>query len=140
MANPDNTYSRLRLARYATGDERGCGIAPRVADPRVATVRDGDLAEGHLNGAGQRLVADPNQDSLPDDETLRQLGELAFFNYPVQLVPLRKLNGDAAARYGLWVDAGQASAAWFTRKWPMGRGGSNSPAPRVTLTRSAVSS
>ncbi len=35
---------------------------------------------------------------------MRQLGEQAFFNYPVQLAPPVSLKADAPKRYGWWVD------------------------------------
>ena len=106
LVNPDNAYSRARLARYATGNDRDWDRAA-VWNPRVVAVRSGDLGGRDLSAAdpGQRLVADPNQELLPDDATLRQLGELAFFNYPVQLAPTFALNNEMVARYGLWVDA-----------------------------------
>jgi mono/diheme cytochrome c family protein len=106
LVNPNNAYSRTRLARYATGDERDWDRAA-VWNPRVVAVRSGDLGGRDLGAAdpGERLVADPNQEWLPDDGTLRQLGELAFFNYPVQLAPRFALNDEVVAQYGLWVDA-----------------------------------
>jgi hypothetical protein len=105
LVNPDNSYSRARLARYATGGDRDWDRAA-VWNPRVVAVRSRDLGGRHLRPAdpGQRLVADPNQEWLPDIATLRQLGELAFFNYPVQLAPPLALTNEVAAQYGLWVD------------------------------------
>jgi Cytochrome c len=106
LVNPDNAYSRTRLARYATGNDRDWDRAA-VWNPRVVAVRSADLGGRDLSAtdSGQRLVADPNQEWIPDDGTLRQLGELAFFSYPVQLAPPLVLNDEVVAKYGLWVDA-----------------------------------
>ncbi len=104
LVNPDNAYSKLRLARYASGDAADWDHLP-VWNPRVAPVRPGDLAAPSRTVVlGPPVVDDPDPDQVPDAASLRALGERAFFTYPAQLAAPTRLVGGATARYGLWVD------------------------------------
>ena len=86
LVNPDNAYSSLRLAHYASGDWERLA----VWNPRVAPVTVEDLDA--WPGAGS-LPADARALDLPDEATweptvpLESLGEQAFFRYPMQLAP-----------------------------------------------------
>jgi Cytochrome c len=113
LVNPDNRYSSLRLARYATGAaddwERLDAWNPRAAPLAVSGL---DAPPSLPRG----LPDDARALALPDEATwqpsrataasLVALGEEAFFRYPAQLAPpaLEPLTRDAATRYGLWLD------------------------------------
>jgi cytochrome c5 len=107
IVDPDNAYSRLRLAHYASGDEQDWDRLP-AWNPRVTPLRPEDLRRGGPapRDPGARVLADagPESERLPDEAALRRLGERAFFTYPVQLAPPVPLSADAASRYGWWVD------------------------------------
>jgi hypothetical protein len=114
LVNPDNGYSSLRLARYATGAtddwERLDAWNPRVAAVEV------NALDAPASTAPLDLPADARALTLPDETTwqtststsasLVALGEEAFFRYPAQLAPaaLSPLTRDATLRYGLWLD------------------------------------
>ncbi len=98
LVNPDNGYSRLRLAHYATGGDGDWDALP-VWNPPVATLgvdgwpRADELA---LDGS-----------AAGDDAARLALGEAAFFRYPVQLAPaLSSAFGslESLAVRGLWYD------------------------------------
>jgi hypothetical protein len=105
LVDPDNGYSRLRLERYATG---GPADWDRLVawNPPVVPLHTADLDGGETPQrieVAQALVFS-DEVTLPSDADLHALGEAAFFNYPVQLAPARRLNSSSAIRYGLWVD------------------------------------
>ncbi len=121
LVSQDNEYARLRLARYATGDARDWDGLP-VWNPRVATVRSGDLAGGRAStDPGRRVVADSDQHRLPDRAALRALGEEAFFTYPVQLAPSVAIDAAAVERYGLWIDRDRGVSGLVWAEMPDGQ-------------------
>lgn len=110
LVDPTNGYSKLRLARYATGDDDDWDRLD-AWNPRAAPVLPAALGRG-----APALPADATALAVPDEATwtpdaaslsaLVALGEQAFFRYPAQLAPpaLAALPAGADARYGLWVD------------------------------------
>jgi hypothetical protein len=109
LVNPDNQYSTLRLARYATGKPDDWDALP-AWNPRVAPVTVADLDASLAPNAP--LPDDARALALPDEATwtpalpLEALGEEAFFRYPAQLAPplALPLTRARAERYGLWLD------------------------------------
>lgn len=110
LVNPDNDYSRRRLAHYATGGSRSWDALPEW-NPRVETVQLSELGAGvqlerPLAPEAQAVEVSPAA-RAGDERALRALGEEAFFRYPVQLAPHIRtalVSSESAARYGLWVD------------------------------------
>jgi hypothetical protein len=107
LVNPANSYSALRLAHYASGDDDDWELLP-AWNPRVAPV---DVAA--LDGpAPAVLPAEARALAVPDEPTwqpgattsLEALGEEAFFRYPAQLAPAVPLSRDLVTPYGLWLD------------------------------------
>lgn len=120
LVNPDNAYSELRLAHYATGRTGDWDALP-VWNPPVAPARAADLGPGAPPSeplpAGARALAISSAASEGSAAALRALGELAFTRYPVQTLSagvLALASPDAAARYGLWSDrkAGIGGLVW----------------------------
>jgi cytochrome c553 len=104
LVNPENDYSRLRIAEYAV--DGGWDALPEW-NPPVEVIRDSvDLRSG-ISPAASSLKWSSGVER--DPAALRALGEQAFFRYPVQLVGVfatRVLaEPGAAARYGFWSDA-----------------------------------
>ncbi len=112
LVRPTNGYSRLRLARYASGNSQDWERLP-IANPRTTPVTVRELDDAH--GVDPRRAIEPSAHSLQFDpaqvrrskEALRQLGERAFFRYPAQLAgssapALRSRS--TAERYGFWID------------------------------------
>jgi hypothetical protein len=114
LVNPDNRYSSLRFARYATGAvddwERLDAWNPRVAPLSVNALDAPPASSPRALPDDARALALPDevtwQPSRATSASLVALGEEAFFRYPAQLAPpvLEPLTRDAAARYGLWLD------------------------------------
>ena len=114
LVNPGNTYSQLRLAHYATGDDNDWD---RLSEwnPPVDPVEAGELdAPGGASTTSFSTAAAPLD--LPasvaslDDPALVALGRAAFTRYPAQQAPYFRValtSRQAAARFGLWVDAGR---------------------------------
>jgi cytochrome c5 len=102
LVNPDNGYSRLRLAYYETGKSDDWALLPEW-NPRVSVIGASELDGGiHASaplGADARAL-DPKQD-------LVALGADAFFRYPVQIAPQAEVAGASRAsfdRFGFWSD------------------------------------
>jgi cytochrome c5 len=109
--SPDNQYSQLRLAHYATGDGNDWDLLPEW-NPAVEVIAASELdapggASSTTMSSGAPAIALPGAVSSEDDPALVTLGELAFHTYPVQLDPYLSValaSRAAAARYGLWID------------------------------------
>ena len=129
LVNPENGYSALRLAHYASGTDgdwdRLVPWNPRVAPVTVAELdlpssnessnESSDRSSDRSSDTGASAAALPDAAyplAVPDEATwepsipLEALGEEAFFRYPVQLAPpppgpLTRL---LAERYGLWLN------------------------------------
>jgi mono/diheme cytochrome c family protein len=112
LADPGNGYSRLRLAHYATGDAGDWERLPEW-NPPAAPIVAGELdAPGGVDTStlsdGARALRLPASVTSIDDPALLSLGEAAFFGYPSQVASYLRValtSPQAAARYGLWVDA-----------------------------------
>jgi mono/diheme cytochrome c family protein len=110
LVNPENGYSQLRLAHYATGDENDWDRLPEW-NPAVESIAAGELdapggATLTLSSAAASLTL-PEDVTSEDDPALLALGEAAFRRYPVQLAPYwgdALGSRDAAAQVGLWID------------------------------------
>ena len=109
LVNPDNTYSRLRVERYATNDLRDWDRLPEWNPPiRPVTEVDLDALGGAMSGTFDALEL-PRREAITSeaDRTLVALGRVAFSRYPAQLAPELSValsSREAAARYGLWID------------------------------------
>jgi hypothetical protein len=111
LVNPDNLYSRQRLAHYATGDADDWDRLPEW-NPPVEPIAPAELdAPGGavidtLSGAAP--LALPTE--RPTNEaSLVALGRAAFARYPTQIAPYLAValsSRAAAATYGLWIDGG----------------------------------
>jgi len=102
LVNPDNGYSRLRLANYAL--EHGGWDALPEYNPRGEPILDrGAAPNAPLSATATALAlsADPESDA-----ELVELGEAAFFHYPTQIVPAQVALATDSPDYGLWLDAG----------------------------------
>ena len=114
LVNPDNTYSQLRLAHYATGDANDWD---RLSEwnPPVDPVEAGELdASGGASATSLSTTTAaldlPASVAALDDPALLALGRAAFMRYPAQAAPYFRAaltSRRAAAEYGLWVDARQ---------------------------------
>ena len=114
LVNPDNGYSRLRLARYTEDD---WGALPQWK-PELAPV----------------LPADPADWT---HEALVAAGRQAFFGYPIQVAPALRLasDPDAATKYGvstaLWIEIPDGDETAFScstcHARPAGAGGGGEP-------------
>jgi cytochrome c5 len=121
LVNPNNAYSTLRLARYASGTAMDWERLP-TWNPRVAPV-----AVDTLDALpSTSLPDDARALELPDEATwdatvdLTSLGEEAFFRYPVQLAPPVALTATSPQRYGLWQDAGRGVGGLVRAQVPGG--------------------
>jgi hypothetical protein len=111
LVNPNNDYSTLRLAHYATGDRNDWDLLPEWNPPAEPIPAD-ELDEA-AGISTTRLSAQAAPLALPatvpsaDDPALVALGAAAFDRYPAQLAPYFSValtSRAAAAHYGLWVD------------------------------------
>jgi mono/diheme cytochrome c family protein len=112
LENPGNRYSRLRLARYATGASGDWDALPAWSPP-VTPVDVGGRPRG-------------DERPLPLDSDLRALGEAAFFRYPAQLAPLAAAmiaSPSAMARFGLWSDAARGAGGLVSVRFADGSRG-----------------
>jgi mono/diheme cytochrome c family protein len=109
LAGVEDDYARLRRDHYASGDRLDWDLLP-AWNPPVAAVTTADFAAGAVVTDGppdERLAALPISDAAASGEAsaLRALGQAAFFQFPVQLLPQSlALTSADLARYGLWVD------------------------------------
>ncbi len=110
LVNPANDYSKLRLGRYASGNdadwERLSQWNPPV-DPIAASELDAPTGADPKRLSGQAAELSLPDGTTPDEATLLALGERAFNRYPTQLAPYLSValtSRSSAARYGLWVD------------------------------------
>src|SRR5260370_18612290 len=111
LVNPDNGYSRLRLARYASGDTNDWDLLPEW-NPAVESIAALELdAPGGASttslSTGASPLGLPDSIASEDDPKLIALGQAAFARYPAQLAPylgVALTSRSAAAKYGLWVD------------------------------------
>jgi mono/diheme cytochrome c family protein len=112
LVNPDNGYSRLRLADYDTGRDGDWSRLPEW-NPRVEVLATSavdapggpDISEPL--GSDARAVAIDDAAARGDEAALVALGADAFFRYPVQLEPAAGAavaSRAALARYGFWSD------------------------------------
>jgi mono/diheme cytochrome c family protein len=111
LVDKSNAYSQLRLLHYASGRQGDWDALP-AWNPRVEPVTAAELASpGDVRakrklGSAARPIALPTQ-SAPSLDSLRTVGEEAFFRYPTQLASGTEhvlQSADAAQQYGLWVD------------------------------------
>jgi mono/diheme cytochrome c family protein len=110
LVNPQNGYSQLRLAHYATNDDNDWDRLPEW-NPAAENIAAAELdapggATLSLSSAAAPLTL-PDDVTAEDDPALLALGEAAFHRYPVQLATyfggaLR--SRDTAAQIGLWID------------------------------------
>jgi mono/diheme cytochrome c family protein len=111
LVNPDNGYSSLRLAHYATGSAGDWDRLPEwnpLAEPIAAGELDtpGGASPDQLSSRAAPLALPPSVRSL-DDPALVALGQAAFERYPMQLAQFLSValtSRAAAAQYGLWID------------------------------------
>ena len=111
LVNPDNGYSALRLARYASGDARDWDRLPEW-NPPAESIEAAELdAPGGASpvqlSSGAAPLALPSSVRSADDPALIALGKAAFGHYPTQLAQYLSValtSRAAAARYGLWID------------------------------------
>jgi len=110
LVNPANSYSALRLAHYATGNQDDWDLLPEwnpPAEPIPVTELDADGgAPGALSDAAVPLTLPASVQSA-DDPALLALGAQAFARYPAQLAPYfgaALASRAAATSYGLWLD------------------------------------
>lgn len=108
LENPDNLYSRTRLAHYATGASDSWDALP-VRRPWASPVTTADF--GSFDTFGRREPAGaPASDPWSAEWThhgLIALGERAFYTYPLRvdgrLAPVVE-SRENAERAGFWVD------------------------------------
>ncbi len=119
LVNPDNGYSRRRLAAYETGQAGDWAALPEW-NPRVDVVRATDLdAPGGVDGAAAlgpdaRALAISDEARRGEEAALRALGEDAFFRYPMQIdasAQIATASREAFASYGFWTDDARGAAA-----------------------------
>jgi cytochrome c553 len=117
LVEPENGYSRLRLARYAL-DDAGTPVqwdALAEHNPAVRPVTVDDLGRFDADPlrpsqGGEGALAPVFADSRPvsSEADLVELGRRAFELWPAQLEPAISKAVDSAAsaaRYGAWTDA-----------------------------------
>ena len=122
LVNPDNAYSALRLAHYASSDANDWErLTPW--NPRVAPVGVDEL---DAPASPTTLPEDARALDLPDEATwdpsvdLTALGEEAFFRYPTQLAPPVTIARASAERYGLWRDPARGAGGLVRAEVPGG--------------------
>ncbi len=109
LVNPENAYSRLRLANFAAAQDQGWDALP-YADTTSAPILTSDIrSNGTLDIADDRFaairVSDP---ATMSDADWIELGRRAFFNYPLQRAPTASMwfqQPDKGASRGLEPDA-----------------------------------
>jgi mono/diheme cytochrome c family protein len=114
----DNGYAALRLANY---DEEHWGALP-VFEPRTAPVSvapDGSALPAPP-ATGDAWTSTRSDDTGWSAEELRDLGERAFFTYPVQAVPSLRRALDAPDHAGVWSHDGRYGAVWLEPQRPNG--------------------
>jgi hypothetical protein len=115
LVNPDNGYSRLRLERYT---DTGWGALPEW-NPRTSGIEIGE-GETPPSSASDRW-APLDLEAVPwERRALVQLGEQAFFRYPIQKGSYVRqvLRGSAApSDYGLWLSQARLGGIVWT-EWP----------------------
>ncbi len=92
LVDPSNGYSQLRLAEYAL-PSGGWDALPEW-NPRAEPMLVAGDAPLSPTAVPLDLAIDPR-----DEAAMRALGELAFFQYPVETLPAL-----ADASYGVWTD------------------------------------
>ncbi len=112
LVNPENEYSRRRLAYYSVDGPASWDALP-IFNPRTAAIAVSELdAPGGVN-VDAPLAPTSTSTVISalategDVEALRALGEDAFFHYPVQLEPSASValgSREKAAQYGLYRD------------------------------------
>jgi mono/diheme cytochrome c family protein len=105
LVNSENDYSRLRLRHYGVASADSWDALPEW-NPRTAAVDSPADLEGPLP-ADAAPLAIPSAAEDGDPAALTELGERAFFRYPVQLLQRagRVLaRPGAAERLGVWRD------------------------------------
>jgi len=111
LVNPDNSYSALRLAHYASGSAGDWDRLPEW-NPPAETLEAGELdapggaSPDQMSSRAASLALPPSVRSA-DDPALIALGKEAFERYPTQLAQYLRValtSRAAAARYGVWVD------------------------------------
>jgi hypothetical protein len=117
LVNPDNDYSRLRIARYAI--DGGWDSLPEWNPP--VQILGGS---GSNPGPPERLSW--SADIERDPAALRALGEQAFYRYPAQLTGFTErmlARGANLEDYGFWRDADAGIGGLVEATLPSGRGG-----------------
>jgi len=102
LVNPDNLYSRLRLAEYAV--DGGWDALPEW-NPPAEPIREASDLQTPVSSSASRLSWPAAVER--DPAALLALGEQAFSRYPVQLSGMfatRALAQGTASRYGFWTD------------------------------------
>lgn len=109
----DNGYAQTRLAHYT---EEGWGALP-VWNPRTTPMRDGEGGLGPVPASGDAAwTALDDAGTDWSEEALRDLGEKAFFAYPVQLAAGMRTALTAPDHAGVWKRDGAYSAVWAETK------------------------
>lgn len=110
LVNRDNAYSRLRLDRY--GDDRAWGALEEF-DPETTPIATADIESGAPSTAATwtSFANDTKSESFTALE-LKALGERAFYNYPVQLVPTLPNALSSPGHAGMWDHDGRTGAVW----------------------------
>lgn len=114
LVSRENTYARLRLAKY---DDEHWGALPELA-PETTPLTLANAKAAHPIAGSAAEAGDP-WTSLPLDADLRTLGEYAFYNYPTQVattLPVAVASDDHA---GMWLHEGRTGAVWA--RMPSGR-------------------
>src|SRR5262249_5533032 len=112
LVNPDNGYSRLRLLSYDTGSSGDWSRLPEWNPPvELVSLHELDAPGGASPraplGTDARPIAIEDAALQGDEAALLELGQEAFFRYPVQLeneATLAVSSRAALARYGFWGD------------------------------------
>jgi cytochrome c5 len=103
LENPANDYSVLRLAHYDTGTAGDWSRLPEW-NPRVEPVAAAELEAPR--GASRPVPLSASARPVDTQASPLEVGEEAFFRYPVQLAlaTVALTSRAAAERYGLWID------------------------------------
>lgn len=108
IVNAKNAYSRLRLARY---DEASWGALP-VFEPLTTPMTSANVAaRPSVDSTWTRIEAER---SGWEETDLRELGERAFYNYPMQLAPHLAEAASSPDSAGMWNDAGRFGPVWVS--------------------------
>ncbi|HEY1959742.1 MAG TPA: hypothetical protein VGH28_29235 [Polyangiaceae bacterium] len=124
LVNPDNDYSALRLAHYATGEPGDWDALP-AWNPRTDAVIT-PPAVAPLSAAARSLAITSGA-SAGDESELVALGAAAFFRYPVEMLTSEEAalvaDDTSAARYGFWSDATYGTGGLLRVELPDGSTG-----------------